>query len=147
MTKGEFDLIMRQLLATYPTFSIKTQDEQLVWWAKLKDLRNDYARLAVKKYTSEEHFAPVPADILTRYEDIAEHNRGLMNELRDLFKLARDYYPVNLWADDDYSVYMAKIKSQTFEECRQKANKIVWATRDCREWDKPFRDFIKEVQW
>jgi len=146
MTKADFELIMRQLKANYPNFAINEVDTQIAWWAKLKNLRNDYTRIAVKKYTDTERYAPVPADIITRYREVESHNRHLMNDLRDKFNLARQYYPVTLWGENDEMVFMSLIKSKTFNECQIKANKIVEAVKNTQQAEMTFEEFIKSLR-
>lgn len=146
MTKDNFLELMQKLLDIYPSFRIGEGSVQAIWWEKFESLRYDYARIAIKKYTDTEKFAPTPADIITRYREVEAHNKKLLKELKDIFNIARQYYPSPLWRDTDEKAFMTKIKSNTFKECRIKAERILKATKNNEETDRTFTEFIEGLE-
>ena len=122
MTREEFGQCMSYLLNAYPQFRINEQNVQTVWMDRFENLRFDYAKIAIRKYVDEEKYPPVPADIITRYRAVEELNRQHMRDLREVMGLIRQCYAD--FDDADEKSYMAAIKSQTFEECLDKARKI-----------------------
>lgn len=147
MTKDEFKEMVRTIRKSYPDKDFLTDHETFdVWFEHFKKLRNDYVAIAVKKYVSTERFLPSIADIVNRYKDVETHNKKLLQELREIFQIARQYYPSPLWRETDEVVFMAKIKSKTFSECREKAEKILRATKQSEETERTFTEFIEGLK-
>jgi hypothetical protein len=137
---------MRHLQTVYQNFRINDADLQRVWWDKLRELRFDYARLAVRAYTDEERFSPTPSDILTRYREIEERQKGRMRELKDIFDFCHSCYPTNLWAEDDWEIFKAKIRSEKYSDAKFKAEMIRRAILSARHTgETTFADYVRGV--
>lgn len=146
MTKQDFSELMFRLKTVYPNFRINENSLQAVWWEKLEPLRADIARLAVNQYTDSERFAPTPADIITRYRAIEELNKSRLRDLKDIFHLAQQNYPVQ--SEDDERAFMLAIKSESYDECRAKAKAILNAVlADPRGNGKSFAEYIGGRKW
>lgn len=147
MNSSEFSSLMRHLQTVYQNFRINDADLQRIWWDKLRELRFDYARIAVKNYTDEERFAPTPSDILMRYRAIEEKQKARMRNLKEIFDFCHSCYPTNLWGTDDWEVFKEAIRSEKYADAEFKAKMIKDRILSDRiTGETPFAEYIKGVR-
>lgn len=153
MTQNDFKKFVYRIRQLYPP--LRKDDPQflsdkeifLVWWEIFEPLRNEFVELAVKDYVKSEKYAPTIADITTRYKEIEERN---MNRYRDLvndFEIAYGCMPLEFRGnlEEDKKLFMGAIKSQTYDECKDKSRslkKFIYDnTMTCRA-TKTFKELV-----
>ena len=153
MTRNEFMEFVKRMRTAYPPKGkgndfLSDRDQLNLWWSYLEPLKTEFFLIAEKKYVAENVFPPMIADLMTRYKEIREHNLQRKAELREIFNLARQYYPVTLWTDEDEKAFMTAIRSETFDECKVKARNILqYVVGNSDGKDKTFAEFIGGRRW
>ena len=149
MTKDEFKDFVRRIRSIYPNRPFLTDKEQFdLWWEYMQPLKLEFFLIAEKRYVADSAFPPTIADITTRYKAVKDHNMRLKAELLDIFNLARQYYPVMRWTNDDEKAFLDAIKSQTFDECKAKAKKILNSlVGHPEDTEKTFAELVGGRKW
>jgi len=72
MTREEFKIIVTALKSVYPKFGITDKLQFDFWFSMLEDIDYKTMQLTVKKYVSEEKWAPTIADLRKSYTETAQ---------------------------------------------------------------------------
>lgn len=132
MTELEFSEVCKTIQAAYPrdTF-LGSQEQYDLWWNVFKDCNCQFLNTAVRKYIQENKYLPSVSDISTRYNTIKSDVLYKKARLREIFYYTRDIYPQAYRGDVDLEqLFWQLVRSETYEECLAKADRIYHHTLD-----------------
>ena len=146
MTFEEWMKMARHLKTVYTNDKfIPTKEIAEMWFEYLKDIEFVYVRMAVKYWVETSTYFPTIADIKNKALDYREDAMAKYKELKEIFQTCHSWYPTDLTGKDDMNSFMAAIKSERFDDAKNKALRIKSEIMKAEELKKSFKEYVNEI--
>lgn len=146
MTFEEWRLAAKHLKIMYPSERFMPKEDYVkIWYQYLSDIEFIYVKMAIESWISCNSFYPTVSDIRNTAVMKQKENKAKLNELKDIYKTCKDYYPRDLITEDDWQTFKDCIRSEQFEDAKTKALMIKSRIMNTRVITKSFKEYINEI--
>ncbi len=146
MTQDEWREEAKHLKSMYTNEKFMPREDYVsVWYSYLEDLEYVYVKMAVRAWVASNSYYPTVGDIRNGALVAKEEAKGKLNELKSIYLTCHAYYPSNLTADDDWISFKECIRSEQFEDAKNKALLIKSKIMSAANITISFREYINEI--